>query len=71
MSSREQIDPPPHGVAEKSSKSAKLLRIGISTKTWRTILSIGKRVFEKEGGTPLSPSLGDLERIKVPLDTAR
>ena len=27
--------------------------------------------FKKRGGTPLSPSLGDLDRIKVPLDTAR
>ena len=39
--------PPPSSVAEKTSKSAKILPMGISTKTRKTRLSIVKRFLPK------------------------
>ena len=42
MSSRCQLYPP-HSVAEKSSKSAKIIPMGTLTKTRKTRLSIAKR----------------------------
>ena len=43
MSSRSQLYPTPHSVAEKSSKSAKIIPMGTLTKTRKTRLSIAKR----------------------------
>ena len=47
MSSREQIDPPLI-VAEKWSKSAKIIPMGTLTKTRKTRLSIAKPILTKQ-----------------------
>ena len=59
--------PPPHSVAEKSSKSAKILPMGTLTKTRKTRLSIAKRQNGKtsEKNVPMGISTKIFKNLPV------